>query len=50
MNDFLLRGFDIPFLTEENDGISNVFKPDPATRADTRNDIRKAIITYLQSR
>ena len=45
-SDFLLKGYDIPFLTPENKGVLNVYTP---TEEDHANDIRKAIILYLKS-
>jgi 2',3'-cyclic-nucleotide 2'-phosphodiesterase (5'-nucleotidase family) len=45
-SDFLLKGFDIPFLTEENEGITKVYTP---TKAEAAYDIRKAVILYLKS-
>ena len=50
LNDFLLRGLDIPFLTEDNTGISAVYKPEGNDVNDLRNDIRKAIIEYLKGK
>lgn len=46
MSDFLLKGFDIPFLTEDNPGVLKVYKPLPSEPA---SDIRKAVIVYLKS-
>ncbi|NNM22482.1 MAG: bifunctional metallophosphatase/5'-nucleotidase [Flavobacteriaceae bacterium] len=46
MSDFLLKGFDIPFLTQENEGIVKVHQPmvdEPA------KDIRKAVILFMKS-
>lgn len=45
-SDFLLRGFDIPFLTPENEGVLKVQEPNENEPA---NDIRKAVIVYLRS-
>tara|TARA_B100000809_G_scaffold265863_1_gene326125 strand:+ start:17999 stop:19483 length:1485 start_codon:yes stop_codon:yes gene_type:complete len=45
-SDFLLKGYDIPFLTPENEGIINVYKP---LKDEKSFDIRKAIILYLKS-
>ncbi len=45
-SDFLLKGYDIPFLTLENKEVFNVYNP---TEEDNANDIRKAIILYLKS-
>lgn len=46
LSDFLLKGFDIPFLTEENEGIIKVHEPLPSEPA---SDIRKAIISFLKT-
>lgn len=46
ISDFLLKGYDIPFLTPDNPGILNVYTP-KATEA--AKDIRKAVILYLKS-
>jgi len=48
LNDYLLLGLDIKILTEANPGIIKITKPDKQDTADLRNDIRKAIIDYLQ--
>ncbi|MBV1923271.1 MAG: bifunctional metallophosphatase/5'-nucleotidase [Flavobacteriaceae bacterium] len=45
-SDFLLKGFDIPFLTPDNEGILNVYSPE---KEESAADIRKAIILYLKS-
>ena len=45
-SDFLLKGYDIPFLTPENKEVINVYKP---TENEAAYDIRKAIILYLKS-
>lgn len=47
MNDFLLKGYDIPFLKEENTGIKNIYRP--INTSDQRFDIRVAIIEYLRT-
>lgn len=44
-SDFLLKGFDIPFLTPENQGVVEVYIP---TEKEVANDIRKAVIMYLK--
>jgi len=44
--DFLLKGFDIPFLTKENPGVVDVYEPKSTELA---GDIRKAVILYLRS-
>ncbi len=46
-SDFLLKGYDIPFLTSENKGIKKVYTP---TDDEVAHDIRKAIILYLKSK
>ena len=46
MTDFLLKGLDIPFLTNENEGVLNVYKP---KKTEAASDIRKAVILYLKS-
>lgn len=46
ITDFLLRGLDIPFLTEQNEGVKSVDKP--VDSKDLRYDLRKAIIDYLR--
>ena len=46
LSDFLLKGYDIPFLTSENEGIVKVYTPSEDEMA---TDIRKAIILYLKS-
>lgn len=45
MNDFLLLGLDIPFLTEDNKGIKKVEKP---KEGETAYDIRSTIINYIK--
>ena len=46
ISDFLLKGYDIPFLTEENPGVLKIYE----TGADeSAADIRKAVILYLKS-
>ncbi len=45
-SDFLLKGYDIPFLTSENKGVLKVYNP---TEEEAAYDIRKAIILYLKS-
>ncbi len=47
ITDFLLRGLDIPFLTEKNEGIISIDKP--VSGADLRSDLRKAIIAYMKN-
>ncbi len=45
-SDFLMKGYDIPFLTEEHPGVLRVYKPE---KNDVAYDIRKAVILYLKS-
>ena len=45
-SDYLLKGFDIPFLTPENKGVIKVYKNKETAAA---YDIRKAIILYLEN-
>lgn len=46
MSDFLMKGFDIPFLKEDNEGVLKVYKP---KKQEPASDIRKAVILYLKS-
>jgi len=46
-SDYLLIGFDIPFLTPDNKGVLHVYTPEPSSLA---GDIRNAIIAYLKSK
>ncbi|MDW3649025.1 MAG: bifunctional metallophosphatase/5'-nucleotidase [Bacteroidia bacterium] len=48
MNDFLLMGYDIPFLKEDNKGIRNISKPGKDDKKDIRTDIRAVVIDYLK--
>ena len=45
-SDFLLKGFDIPFLTQENKGVVSVYKP---TESEVAYDIRRAVIEFLKN-
>ncbi|MCT8340948.1 bifunctional metallophosphatase/5'-nucleotidase [Flavobacteriaceae bacterium TK19130] len=45
MSDFLLKGYDIPFLTNTANGVRNVTDPKEESEA---SDIRKAVISYLR--
>ena len=47
LNDFLLAGYDMPFLTRETEGILSIDEPKD-TSDDLRKDIRLAIIEYLK--
>ncbi len=46
LSDFLLKGYDIPFLTAENEGVINVYQP---VKNETGFDIRKAVIIFMKS-
>jgi 2',3'-cyclic-nucleotide 2'-phosphodiesterase (5'-nucleotidase family) len=46
MTDFLIKGFDIPFLNNENPGVLGVYYPKQTEMA---YDIRKAVISYLSN-
>lgn len=46
VSDFLLKGFDIPFLTPENEGIVKIHEP---TAQEAAFDIRNAVILFLKS-
>jgi 2',3'-cyclic-nucleotide 2'-phosphodiesterase (5'-nucleotidase family) len=45
-SDYLLKGFDIPFLSEKNKGVLSIYTP---TKSDVSFDIRKAIILFLKN-
>lgn len=45
-SDFLMLGYDIPFLTESHPGVIEVYHP---KENETAYDIRKAVILYLKS-
>jgi 2',3'-cyclic-nucleotide 2'-phosphodiesterase (5'-nucleotidase family) len=45
-SDYLLKGFDIPFLTKDNPEVLSVYNPEPTESA---SDIRKATIMYLKT-
>ena len=47
ISDYLMKGFDIPFLKESNKGVVNVYKPNTT---ELGYDIRKAVIEYLKSK
>ncbi len=46
-SDYLLKGFDIPFLTPEHQGVLSVFTPEHTSLA---GDIRNAIIAFLKNK
>ena len=45
-SDYLLKGFDIPFLSEKNKEVLSIYNP---TTTETAFDIRKAVILYLKN-
>jgi 2',3'-cyclic-nucleotide 2'-phosphodiesterase (5'-nucleotidase family) len=45
-SDYLLKGYDIPFLKPDNKGVIEVYTPKKTEEA---SDIRKAIIKYLRT-
>ena len=46
-SDYLLKGFDIPFLSNENKEVFSVYHPKEDEAA---YDIRKAVVDYLKTR
>jgi len=44
-SDYLLKGFDIPFLSIENKEVLSVYKPE---KNELAFDIRKAVFEYLR--
>jgi 2',3'-cyclic-nucleotide 2'-phosphodiesterase (5'-nucleotidase family) len=44
-SDFLMKGYDIPFLTRDNNGVLSVYEPRASEAA---SDVRKAVILYLK--
>ncbi len=46
-SDFLLKGYDIPFLTPDNPGVVSIYYP---KENETAGDIRKTIIAFLRSK
>ena len=46
ISDFLLKGFDIPFLTPENKGVVSIYTPKETEMA---FDIRKGVIAYMKT-
>ena len=46
-SDYLLKGFDIPFLSENSAGVSEIYTPKERELA---YDIRKAVIAYLKTK
>ncbi|PKH51203.1 bifunctional metallophosphatase/5'-nucleotidase [Tenacibaculum sp. Bg11-29] len=45
-SDYLLRGLDIPMLSDKNPNILTIYKPDTS---DLSYDIRRAVISYLKT-
>ena len=45
-SDFLLKGYDIPFLTPENPWVISIYEPSDSEPA---YDIRRAVITFLKT-
>ena len=45
-SDYLLKGFDIPFLSKENKEILSIYTP---KEAELSYDIRKSVVAYLKS-
>ena len=45
-SDYLLKGFDIPFLTPENPGVISIYEP---SESEPAYDIRRAVISYLKT-
>jgi len=46
VSDFLMKGFDIPFLTPDHEGVLSVYEP---MKTEPAKDIRKAIILFLKA-
>lgn len=46
LNDFLMLGLDIPFLTPENKGVKSVYTP---KKGELSYDLRRAIIYYMKT-
>lgn len=49
ISDYLIKGFDIPMLNENNPMVLKVYKPLESDTTDVRVDIRKTVIAYLKS-
>jgi 2',3'-cyclic-nucleotide 2'-phosphodiesterase (5'-nucleotidase family) len=45
-SDFLLKGFDVPFLTPDNPGVKSIYKP---TAFEAAFDIRKAVVEFMKT-
>ena len=46
-SDYLLKGFDIPFLSDKSNEVYNIYRPN---QTDIAVDIRKAVILFLSSK
>ena len=46
VSDYLMKGFDIPFLKNDNPEVIDVYKP---KENETSFDIRKAVIEFLKT-
>jgi 2',3'-cyclic-nucleotide 2'-phosphodiesterase (5'-nucleotidase family) len=46
-SEYLLKGFDIPFLSAKSDGVLEIYTP---REAELAFDIRKAVISYLKTK
>jgi hypothetical protein len=46
ISDYLMKGFDIPFLTPNHPDVISVYTPN---LSETSSDIRKGMILYLKS-
>lgn len=46
VSDFLMKGYDIPFLTPDHPGVLKVYEPTPDEAA---ADVRKAVITFIKT-
>lgn len=47
VSDYLLKGFDIPFLSDKSDGVVKIYIPKETELA---FDIRKAVVSYLKTK
>jgi 2',3'-cyclic-nucleotide 2'-phosphodiesterase (5'-nucleotidase family) len=45
LSDYLLKGYDIPFLNRDNKEVGKIYKP---KKEEVTSDIRKTIISYLR--
>jgi len=49
ISDYLIKGFDIPMLKENNPLVLKVYKPIVTDTSDVRADIRKTVISFLKT-